>query len=159
MISGTKALSSVGVHILDVNDNRPSFTSSKFHGHISETANVGSLILKSTENYHPLVIQATDQDSGINALLAYEILDAEAKTYFAIDESTGALRTIASLDFESKQRFEFEVRVSDRGMPRLTADSTTKVIIQVDDANDSPPKFKTFPSEAVVLLPTFKGNI
>ena len=48
--------------------------------------------------------------------------------------------------------------MSDRGFPRLTADSTTKVIIQVDDANDSPPKFKAFPSEAVVLLPTFKGK-
>ena len=62
------------------------------------------------------------------------------------------------MDFETKQQFEFEVRVSDRGFPRLTADSTTKVIIQVDDANDSPPKFKAFPSEAVVLLPTFKGK-
>ena len=34
---------------------------------------------------------------------------------------------MVSLDFETKQRFEFEVRVSDRGLPRLTADSTTKV--------------------------------
>ena len=75
----------------------------------------------------PLVIEATDKDSGINALLVYEILEAEAKTFFAIDESTGALRTMVSLDFETKQRFEFEVRVSDRGLPRLTADSTTKV--------------------------------
>ena len=77
----------------------------------------------------PLVIEATDKDSGINALLVYEILEAEAKTFFAIDESTGALRTMVSLDFETKQRFEFEVRVSDRGLPRLTADSTTKVSI------------------------------
>ena len=59
--------------------------------------------------------------------MVYEILEAEAKTFFAIDESTGALRTMVSLDFETKQRFEFEVRVSDRGLPRLTADSTTKV--------------------------------
>ena len=75
----------------------------------------------------PLVIEATDKDNGINALLVYEILEAEAKTFFAIDESTGALRTMVSLDFETKQRFEFEVRVSDRGLPRSTADSTTKV--------------------------------
>ena len=47
-------MSSVSVHVLDVNDNRPSFTSSKFNGHISETATVGSLILKSTETYNPL---------------------------------------------------------------------------------------------------------
>jgi protocadherin Fat 1/2/3 len=79
----------------------------------------------------PLVIEATDKDSGINALLVYEILEAEAKTFFAIDESTGALRTMVSLDFETKQRFEFEVRVSDRGLPRLTADSTTKVSLKL----------------------------
>ena len=89
--------------------------------------------------------------------MIYEILDAAAKTFFSIDESTGALRTIAALDFETNQNFEFDVRVSDRGFPRLTADSTTKVTIQVEDSNDSPPKFKTFPSEAVVLLPTFSG--
>ena len=47
-------------------------------------------------------MQAYDKDSGINALLSYEILNAEAKHFFAIDESTGALRTIAMLDFETK---------------------------------------------------------
>ena len=154
---GSKAVATVNVHILDVNDNTPSFTKAKFRGHISETASMGSLILKYEAQHHPLVIEATDKDTGINALLAYEILDAEAKNYFAIDESTGALRTIASLDFETKQSYEFEVRVSDRGSPRLTSDSTTRVTIDVDDENDSPPKFDLLPSEAVLLLPTFSG--
>ena len=153
---GQKDTSIVEIHILDVNDNRPSFKSSSFKGYVSELASIGSLVLES--QYHPLVIKATDQDTGINALLSYEILDAEAKKSFAIDESTGALRTINTLDYESKQKFEFDVRCSDRGSPRLTSDSTTKVIIKIKDENDCPPKFIVDqPSEVDLLLPTFRG--
>ena len=104
------------------------------------------------------MIKANDQDAGINSLLSYEILDAEAKNNFAIDESTGALRTINTLDYELKPKYEFEVRVSDRGSPRLTSDTTTKVIIDLKDENDCPPKFiSDQPSEVILLLPTFKG--
>ncbi len=157
---GTEATAQVHIHIQDVNDNRPRFSSSKFWGHVSETASFGSLVLKSQDSenlHHPLVLEATDADSGINALLAYEILDAEAKKYFAIDESTGALRTISNLDHETKAQYEFDVRVSDRGDPKLTADSTTRVIIDVTDENDSAPKFNVEPNDVVLLLPTFAG--
>ena len=154
---GTKNEAFVEVYVLDVNDNRPAFENSTFLGHISEMASIGSLVLKYQLHHHPLVIKATDQDSGVNALLSYEILNAEAKTFFAIDESTGAIRSIATLDYERRQGFEFEVRVSDRGSPRLTCDSTTRVVIAIDDENDSPPKFLPDPQEVVLLLPTFTG--
>ena len=65
-------MSSVSVHVLDVNDNRPSFTSSKFNGHISETATVGSLILKSTETYNPL---------GIIHILRNHLEEGRVKSY------------------------------------------------------------------------------
>lgn len=153
---GQKDTCSVEVHVLDTNDNRPSFQASSFAGFISELASIGSLVLES--QYYPLVIKANDQDAGINSLLSYEILDAEAKNNFAIDESTGALRTINTLDYELKPKYEFEVRVSDRGSPRLTSDTTTKVIIDLKDENDCPPKFiSDQPSEVILLLPTFKG--
>lgn len=159
---GIKTKATVNIHVLDVNDNRPAFEKSLFKGHVSETASVGSLVLiDEKENtglhLHPMVIKASDKDTGINALLSYEILDAEAKQYFAIDEATGALRTISSMDYESNTMFKFEVRVSDRGVPRLTSDSTTSVTIRIDDENDSPPKFTNTDSEALMLLPTFTG--
>ena len=154
---GTKNEVHVEVHVLDVNDNRPAFENSTFTGHISEMASIGSLVLQTDLHHHPLVIKATDSDSGVNALLSYQILNAEAQTFFAIDESTGAIRSIATLDFEKNANFEFDVRVSDRGSPSLTCDSTTKVVIAIDDENDSPPKFLPDPHEVVLLLPTFAG--
>ena len=39
----------------------------------------------------------------------------------------------------------------------MTCDSTTRVVIAIDDENDSPPKFLPDPQEVVLLLPTFTG--
>ena len=50
-------------------------------------------------------------------------------------------RTASPLDYESHGRFDFNVRVSDRGRPRLSSESLAVVRIDVVDENDSPPKF------------------
>ena len=146
---------SVSIHILDVNDNAPKFESLNFTGYISETASVGSLVLLE-KNFSPLVIRATDADSGINSLLSYQILEDRAKKFFAIDESTGALRTLTALDYEDQSVFKFSVRVSDRGSPSLSSDSLARVTIHVVDENDSPPVFEKKVNSVVLLLPTFK---
>ena len=101
------------------------------------------------------MIKATDADSGLNALLLYEILEEHAKKYFSIDSSTGALRTISGLDYESQTMFEFRVRVSDMGRPRLSAETTASVRIFVQDENDSAPKFAEEEYFSLLLLPTF----
>ena len=150
-----KAETSVDIHILDTNDNPPRFEKSFFIGNISETAAVGSLVL--VNNTNPLVIKATDADSGLNALLLYEILEEHAKKYFSIDSSTGAIRTITGLDYESQTFFEFNVRVSDMGRPRLSAETTANVKIFIQDENDSPPVFDEKEYFELLLLPTFEN--
>ena len=150
-----KAQATVDIHILDINDNAPKFDKSFFEGNISETAVMGSLIL--VNNSNPLVIKATDRDSGLNSLLLYEILEDHAKKFFTIDSSTGAIRTIMGLDYESKAFFEFNVRVSDMGKPRLSAETTANVKIHIKDENDSPPIFEHKDYNEALLLPTFKN--
>ena len=150
-----RAETSVDIHILDTNDNPPKFEKSFFIGNISETAAVGSLVL--VNNTNPLVIKATDADSGLNALLLYEILEEHAKKYFSIDSSTGAIRTIMGLDYESQTFFEFNVRVSDMGRPRLSAETTANVKIFIQDENDSPPVFDENEYFELLLLPTFEN--
>jgi protocadherin Fat 1/2/3 len=148
-----KALVHVDIHVLDVNDNPPRFERTYFQGNISESAPVGSLVL--VNNSAPLVVKATDKDSGLNSLLLYEILEEQARQFFTIDSSTGALRTISSLDYETQAVFEFNVRVSDMGKPRLSAESTARVRIFLQDQNDSPPAFEQHVYDEVLLLPTF----
>jgi protocadherin Fat 1/2/3 len=148
-----KAKVFVDIHILDVNDNPPRFERNYFQGNISESAPVGSLVL--VNNSAPLVVRASDRDSGLNSLLLYEILEEQARQFFTIDSSTGALRTISSLDYETQPVFQFNVRVSDMGKPRLSAETTARVRIFLQDQNDSPPAFDQRVVDEVLLLPTF----
>lgn len=55
---------------------------------------------------------ATDLDMGKNSLLDYTILDSEAKKVFHIDSSTGTIKLLQELDYETKQFFKFNVMVS-----------------------------------------------
>lgn len=60
----------------------------------------------------PLVIKAFDIDSGLNALLHYDIVEAMPRRYFHIDSTTGAIKTVMLLDHEKIPLFIFHVKVS-----------------------------------------------
>lgn len=62
----------------------------------------------------PLVIKAFDIDSGLNALLHYDIVEAMPRRYFHIDSTTGAIKTVMLLDHEKIPLFNFHVKVSER---------------------------------------------
>uniref|UniRef100_A0A2C9M9H4 Uncharacterized protein n=1 Tax=Biomphalaria glabrata TaxID=6526 RepID=A0A2C9M9H4_BIOGL len=152
IVSATQTVNVI-VHILDVNDNAPVFLQPIYFGNVSESALIGTMVLNSART--PLVVQATDADSNNNARLYYEILDAEARQYFAIDSNTGAIRTKLSLDYEAKPLFNFSVHVKDLGNPQLKAFRTANVVVFVQDVNDNMPKFTQPSYQALVVLPTY----
>ena len=104
----------VVVHIIDENDNRPAFNQLTYVGHVSEGSPDGAVVL--TQDSVPLILDADDKDSNLNALLLYTILEPEARVYFHIDANTGAITTAATPDRELRDRFEFTVQVQDQGM-------------------------------------------
>lgn len=55
---------------------------------------------------------ASDLDMGKNSLLEYTIIDNEANLVFHIDASTGTIKLLQQLDYETKQFFKFNVMVS-----------------------------------------------
>lgn len=154
-MAGSTAKTNVIVHILDKNDNVPKFLQAMYFGEISEGASIGSLIL--TNSSTPLVIRADDADSELNALLNYDIVEELPRKFFHIDSSTGAIRTVMVLDHEKIPEFTFHVKVSDLGKPKLSSETTAKVVIKVTDVNDCPPKFLKHDYNATVLLPTYKN--
>ncbi|GFN75010.1 fat cadherin [Plakobranchus ocellatus] len=155
IVSAESAVS-LKIHILDVNDNAPEFSATSYSGSISEAALQGSMVLAGDgASGSPLVIQATDRDSGSNARLFYEIPDLEALRYFAVDPNTGAIRIIASLDHEKKADYFFTVQVRDKGDPQLQAHSVATVTVYVLDVNDCPPRFDQHTYRALLLLPTY----
>lgn len=151
---GATATTNVLVHIVDINDNRPEFLKPVYVGNITECTAAGSVVLDS--DLDPLVIQATDKDFGRNGLLVYEIVGEEAKKYFTIDSSTGAIKTATLLNHEEFSVIEFEVKVSDTGKPQLTTEEPAQVVVYIEDINDSPPEFSFPLFNATVLLPTYK---
>ena len=150
-----KALCTLLVHIIDQNDNRPVFTQEQYVGNVSEAAMPGSVILQNDNA--PLVVKATDADTNHNSLLVYRIIERSAKEMFTIDTNTGAIRTKADLDHEVSPNHTFTVQVNDLGKPQQSAEVTAKVVINIEDINDSPPEFVEPMYEARLLLPTYKG--
>ncbi|XP_065345647.1 fat-like cadherin-related tumor suppressor homolog isoform X4 [Cloeon dipterum] len=153
-MAGVKAYCQVTVHVLDQNDNAPVFTQNLFVGSVSETAEIGALVL--TNNSSPLVIKASDRDSEMNAQLHYDIVEAVPRYFFRVDPSTGAIRTVRAFDYEQMQHFTFHVRVSDLGKPRLSSEGMAEVRIAVLDVNDCPPVFEESTYNATLLLPTYQ---
>lgn len=90
-------------------------------------------------------------------MLNYDIVEDLPRKFFHIDSNTGAIRTVMLLDHETIPEFKFHVKVSDSGKPRLSSESTARVIISVSDVNDCPPKFPQTEYNATVLLPTWKN--
>ncbi|XP_051784464.1 protocadherin Fat 1a isoform X3 [Erpetoichthys calabaricus] len=152
---GLSTNTTMQIHLLDENDNAPAFTQEEYTGLIGEFAPPNSVVL--TAENTPLVIRATDVDKGSNAMLIYQIVEPSAQQFFSIDASTGAIRTVSSLDYEQNNIFCFTVQVHDMGKPQLFAENAANVTIQVTDVNDCSPVFSKDIYEASVLLPTYKG--
>lgn len=152
---GISSESSILIHILDRNDNAPIFQNYTYYGSILESAPIGSLIFSNTSNR--LVLTSEDKDSGTNGIITFEIVEIFASKYFHIDSSTGAIKTMKMLDYETNKNFIFHVRAHDLGVPKLFSETLAKVNITVIDVNDCPPKFSQQDYNVSLLLPTYKN--
>ncbi|XP_077878116.1 protocadherin-23 [Ictidomys tridecemlineatus] len=119
---------SVIVHVLDENDNSPTFSRD-------------ALFLKVEENPIPPgvigKITAIDPDSGKNGQLSYFLL-SDGK-FFRINPNTGELIGWLALDREHQVHHQMTVLVTDHGSPPRNA--TMVVYITVTDINDNRPFF------------------
>lgn len=118
----------------DVNDHRPVFERLRYNASVSEAGPISTSIL---------TVVATDDDSGTNANVWYQIEPhpdhPTHSTYFYIDSTRGTIFVRQRLDHEQIRLLTFFVMASDSGVPALSAMVT--VTINVTDANDNAPKF------------------
>ncbi|NXQ32134.1 PCDGM protein, partial [Alaudala cheleensis] len=127
------------LHIADVNDNAPNFSSPFDTAHIQENSLPGTSVFS---------VSASDPDEGSNAKLSYSILDngmqdVPISTYFRIDQDNGTIYTVQALDYEQDKVFQVPVEVKDAGSPALS--STAVVHVFVLDENDNAPNI-VYPS-------------
>ncbi|XP_036380936.1 protocadherin-1-like isoform X2 [Megalops cyprinoides] len=133
--SGNPALSSTNslkVQVMDVNDNSPVFSPSQFEVDFTEENEPGDKVLDVT---------ATDADSGTNAELTYSIIvvDSSTKGLFEINADTGEVQVRNRLDREHRERYQFHVAATDKGVPSHRG--MASVLVRVLDRNDNDPKF------------------
>ncbi|XP_049729830.1 protocadherin beta-15-like [Elephas maximus indicus] len=117
------------IDVLDVNDNAPEFEQPLYHVQVPENSPLRSLIV---------TVSARDLDTGINGEILYSFFygDEEITKTFALNELTGEIKIIQTLDFEKIVSYEVDIKASDGA--GLSGKCT--VIIQVVDINDNIPE-------------------
>uniref|UniRef100_A0A0A1WPP1 Fat-like cadherin-related tumor suppressor homolog n=1 Tax=Zeugodacus cucurbitae TaxID=28588 RepID=A0A0A1WPP1_ZEUCU len=148
------------IHILDINDNEPFFEKTAYNGTISEIATIGSFVFqKNDPQKRPLLVTVKDLDEGVNSMIEYTILNNQAKEYFEIDSSTGAIKLLKQVDYERNKYFRFDVMINDLGVPKLYAKYHSTIHIDVENINDCPPVFTKSYMNVTLYQPTYENII
>ena len=112
----------VSLFVLDVNDNPPRFTRDFYSVLIDENLPAGSLVAR---------VSATDEDSGVNAEVAYELLSSSLATeLFVVNGSSGEVTTKVSLRDANYLTIDVSIIVLDKGIPPLN--TTTLLQVRID---------------------------
>ncbi|XP_058790848.1 cadherin-related tumor suppressor [Phymastichus coffea] len=119
------------VHITGVNEFYPKFIQPVFHMDVSESADVATSVG---------VIQATDQDAGIDGKVFYLFVGASNDRGFSIGPETGIISVARRLDRETQNRAILTVMAKNSGGIRGNDTDEAQVIISIQDGND-PPEF------------------
>ncbi|XP_061658390.1 protocadherin Fat 3-like isoform X4 [Syngnathoides biaculeatus] len=122
----------VSLTLLDVNDNAPSFASSRYVASVYENAAPNALLTR---------LQATDPDQGLNRTIVYSLVDS-ANGVFSMDPVTGVVVLERPLDRESQDTYRLRVRATDQAGLQGALFSQVDLTVLVLDVNDNAPVFQ-----------------
>ncbi|XP_076131063.1 protocadherin beta-15-like [Alosa pseudoharengus] len=118
----------IRVIVLDANDNLPVFSETVYKASLPENSPLGTVVV---------TVTATDADEGANGEVTYEFshISDKAARLFSIDEVSGEIKVIGTIDYEDKNNYELRVLAKDgAGLA-----SNAKVDIEITDVNDNAP--------------------
>ncbi|XP_040904750.1 protocadherin alpha-2-like [Toxotes jaculatrix] len=127
--SGTLQLT---VHVIDVNDNTPTFSNSLYKVRVRENAKPGTLVIK---------LNATDSDEGMNSKILYSLIkrgNIDPSHIFDLNSETGEITVKGTLDYEVTPAYEVRVQATDQGQVPRSAHA--KLLIEIIDVNDNAPE-------------------
>ncbi|CAL1540911.1 unnamed protein product [Lymnaea stagnalis] len=137
----------IGVQVLDINDNDPEFSSNQTSFTVEENSANTTFITK---------INATDRDEGPNANITFEFKDISP---YRIDPITGDIYVSEPLDREKKSSYTLTVFATDNPLLEQRRRSSIVIQIEVTDANDNSPEFGiTIPSYTAKISEISKQN-
>ncbi|XP_040201060.1 protocadherin Fat 2 [Rana temporaria] len=121
----------ITIQVQDINDHSPHFIHAAYEGSVSDSASVGSEVLR---------VQATDKDQGLNAKIQYFIHSGNNEGYFNIDKSSGLITIAKTLEQLTKSWITLTIVAVDQGTPPFQDIAT--VNLQIKPSDTSTPKFR-----------------
>ena len=113
----------VAVAVEEVNIHAPEFVNTSYFAEVAEDIPI--------IEYTILTIQANDRDAGINGQVRYRLQD-DLQDRFFIDDETGSLSVLRSLDFERETEYNLTVEAIDGAVDspmRLTSSVLVRVAV------------------------------
>ncbi|XP_034546155.1 protocadherin beta-16-like [Notolabrus celidotus] len=128
------------VHVLDVNDNAPTFAKPLYRAKIPEDAPKSTSVT---------TVSASDKDIGSNGEVSYLITPSKRvfTQLFKMNSNTGEIILVGELDYEKAKSYQIDIEVVDSG----GLSDSAKVIVDVIDINDNHPHIK-IPSKSDSIL-------
>ncbi|XP_072120660.1 protocadherin gamma-C5-like [Mobula birostris] len=116
----------VNVIILDQNDNAPVIVSPSGQSGSSAVVNMPQSV---SQGYLVTKILATDDDSGQNARLVYQIMKATDPSLFIIGQTSGEIKTARNILESDSTTQSLLILVKDNGQPNLSSTFSIQVTI------------------------------
>ncbi|UMM23352.1 hypothetical protein L5515_004116 [Caenorhabditis briggsae] len=149
---GQQDTAKIVAKIIRTNQHSPVFRKQVYRGTVRENMEPGSSVL--SNRHLPLVLLASDEDSGSNGLVGYRMLSKADEEMFTVDQYSGAVRTNKAFDFEKIKEHSFYVQAFDMGQPPRQSLMPALVVVTISDENDETPKFASQSLDVIMLLPT-----
>ncbi|XP_022625931.1 protocadherin alpha-3-like [Seriola dumerili] len=124
----------ITIKVLDINDNRPTFSKEVYSVMLQENVALDTIVIK---------VQATDLDEGTNGDVEYAFggdMNSKVLELFSLDRNTGEIRVKGQIDYETADVFKLDVQASDKGQPPMTTDC--RVLLKIQDINDNKPEIE-----------------
>ncbi|XP_073342607.1 protocadherin alpha-8-like [Pagrus major] len=122
------------IDVLDVNDNMPVFDKDSYTAMLNENSPIGTTIMQ---------VNATDLDDGLNGEVVYSLgnnVNNRLRKLFEVDANTGEIIVKGLIDFEAKDRYEIDIKASDKGTVPLATEKSVRITIV--DLNDNAPEIE-----------------
>lgn len=135
------SVTTLKVVLEDVNDCPPVFIPSVYKTRALEDLPVGTVLAW---------LETQDPDLGLGGQVQYSLAN-DYNGWFEVDRTSGAIRLMKELDYETQQLYNLSVRAKDRGKP-VSLLSVTSVEVEVVDVNENlyGPSFSHFAFKATV---------
>lgn len=146
------------IEVLDLNDNRPTFTSSSLIFRIKENSKIGQVVgsvattsSQEEDNFIP-------DSTGNHITYTITTMSFDSSNVFDIERNTGKIVVAQEIDRELQSEYKLEVRALDTRTMNNPQSSAITVKIEILDTNDNPPKWPKDPITVMISENTEVGT-